>query len=300
MQHHLGRGKNIEGKKKQDSSSAKKLPWALQSVTLGRDEQSAACVLLSWGRAAAWLWSARPGRAGGSRGKPAAVTAWRARDRLLLQVENAGHSFPQARSTSANTLTMLFGLGFFCTAFFFFLFFLLVFFFFPPEVLRPQHTDILSKQSLQHRQEKILFPFFSGGRIEAVGWQDLPNTMVRVGRQGCFRGCTSFTPAPLQRGERLRRSTKMHELVFIEPAGICRRWLWQLGACCVNLPTEQRTGEMQGEERVGRGVRCWRWRGGNERAPAWTAGCREQPRDHPWLRSPAHLLAPLSAPPSFF
>lgn len=28
---------------------------------------------------------------------------------------------------------------------------------------------------------------------------------------------------------------------------------WQLGACCVNLPLEQWTGEMQGEVRVGKG-----------------------------------------------
>lgn len=66
----------------------------------------------------------------GAVGEPAAVTGccWRARERLLFQVENAGRSFPQACRTSANTLTMLFGLGFFCTAFFFFLFFLLFFF----------------------------------------------------------------------------------------------------------------------------------------------------------------------------
>lgn len=74
---------------------------------------------------------------------------------------------------------------------------------------------------------------------------------------------------------------------------------WQLGACCVNLPLEQWTGEMQGEVRVGRGVRCWRWRGGNEQAPVRTAGCREQPRDQPRLWYPAYLPAPSLHPPAF-
>lgn len=67
----------------------------------------------------------------GAVGEPAVVTGWRAQERLLLQVEDAGHSSPQAHSTSGNTLTMVFGFGFFCiTFFFFFLFFLLAFFFF--------------------------------------------------------------------------------------------------------------------------------------------------------------------------
>lgn len=43
-----------------------------------------------------------------------------AQERLLLQVGRAGLSFPHARSTSANTLTVLFGLGFFLHCFFFF------------------------------------------------------------------------------------------------------------------------------------------------------------------------------------
>lgn len=163
----------------------------------------------------------------GAVGEPAVVAGccWRARERLLFQVENAGRSFPQARRTSANTLTMLFGLGFFCTAFFFFLFFLLCFFFSSRSAETSAHRRpkqiILTTQAREN-----LISLFSGGRIEAVGWQDLPNTMVRVGRQGCTRGCTSLTPAPLQREERLQRSIKMHELVLSEPAGICWGWLW--------------------------------------------------------------------------
>lgn len=86
--------------------------------------------------------------------------------------------------------------------------------------------------------------------MEAMGWQDLPSTMVRAGRQSCTRGCVSWTPAPLQSEGRLQRSIKMHELVLTEPAGIGHGRLWQLGACCVHLPLEQRTGEMQGDGRA--------------------------------------------------
>ena len=78
----------------------------------------------------------------------------------------------------------------------------------------------------------------------------------------------SLTPAPLQSEEQLWRNIKMHELVLNEPTGIYHGRLWQLSACCVNLPLEQWTGEVQGDLHVGRGMQCWRWRGGNEQAPA--------------------------------
>lgn len=82
-------------------------------------------------------------------GEPAVVPGccWGARERLRSQVGNAGHSFPHAGSVSANTLTVLFGLGFFCTAFFF------------PEVLRPQHPAILSNNPYNTGERKSYFPF---------------------------------------------------------------------------------------------------------------------------------------------
>lgn len=47
-----------------------------------------------------------------------------------------------------------------------------------------------------------------------MGWQDLPSTMVRVGRQSCACGCITLGLTPLQSEERLRHAIKMHELVF--------------------------------------------------------------------------------------
>lgn len=116
----------------------------------------------------------------GAAGEPAVVTGWRAQERLLLQVENAGHSSPQARSTSANTLTMLFGLGFFCTAFFFPFLFVGFFFFFLPSFSsrsaetsahrHPKHI-ILTTQA----REKSYFLFFR--------WQNRGSGMAGFAQQ---------------------------------------------------------------------------------------------------------------------
>lgn len=95
---------------------------------------------------------------------------WGTRDRLLLQVGNAGHSFPHACSVSANTLTVCFlAWAFFAPLFFFFFLF--------PEVLRPQHPAILSNNLYNTGKRKVLFPIFPvaesrqwDGRICPAPW----------------------------------------------------------------------------------------------------------------------------------